>query len=431
LLPEFESKIGRRNLIQRMSLTLFLILLLLILIFLSGFSSASETALFSLSSMQVKIFKQDPDKSKALIATLLSNPRDLLISIIIVNIAVNILIQNVVASLFGAFSNWVLNVGVPLALTLIFGEVIPKSIGLANNRAIAIRVAPWMARIQSLLFPLRRVLTSITNVVARVFFFFLKRDRDISTDELKSALTYSRTFEVLNEDEAELVRGFLELDEMAVKQLMRPREEVLFFDIDEPLSELISLFVDRECSRVPVCKGGLDHVLGIMTSRLFFLHRPTLKNTSDLLPFLQRPFYVPESLGAKNLLKQMYEKKVSFAIVVDEYGSVSGLISLEDLVETVVGEIIDRRDEKSHYTRSSDEVIIASGKLELSEFEEIFHIPLKSKTQMVTLGGWLTEQLGDIPKTGTRYVTKDFLFQILAADPNRVRRVYVRRLKRP
>jgi putative hemolysin len=409
---------------------LFLIVFLLLLIFISGFFSASETALFSLSSMQVKIFKQQHDRKKVLIATLLSNPRDLLISIIIVNIAVNILVQNVVSSLFEGSSGWAINVGVPLALTLIFGEVIPKSIGLANNRAIAIKVAPWLERVQRVLFPIRYLLTNITNFIARLLFFFLRKDKEISTDELKNALTYSRTSEVLNEDEAELVRGFLDLEDATVKQLMRPRDEVLFFDIDEPLAELISLFVDRECSRVPVCKGSLDQILGVMTARLFFLHRPTIKNSSDLSPFLQKPFYVPEASGAKNLVRQMYEKRISFAIVVDEYGSVSGLISLEDLVETVVGEIIDRRDTKSRYTRSSDEVIIASGKLELSEFEEIFNVSLESKAQMVTLGGWLTEQLGDIPKTGARVVTKDFLFQVLAADPNRVRRVYIRRLKK-
>jgi magnesium and cobalt exporter, CNNM family len=410
-------------------LIFLLIVLLFILVFLSGFFSASETALFSLSSMQVKVFKQESDKKKVLIATLLSNPRDLLITIIMLNIVVNILIQNVVSSLFGDFSGWALNVGVPLALTLIFGEVMPKSIGLANNTVIAIKVAPWMARLQRLLLPLRRLLTSVTNIISRLIFFFLKKEHEISVDELKHALTTSRSYKVLNEDEAELAAGFLDLEEATVEQLMRPREEILFFDIGDPLSDLIALFVDRECSRIPVCKGNLDQVLGIMTSRLFFLHRPAIHHSADLLAFLQKPFYVPESLGAKALLKQMYEKKLSLATVVDEYGSVSGLISLEDLVETVVGEIVDRRDEKSRYTRSSDEVIIASGKLELSEFEEIFHVPLVSK-HMFTLGGWLTEQLGDIPKTGTKYVTKDFLFQVLAADPNRVRRVYVRKLKK-
>ena len=225
------------------------------------------------------------------------------------------------------------------------------------------------------------------------------------------------------------MHGYLNLEESNVKEFMRPREEVIFFDIEEPLSKLIYLFVDQECSRLPVCKENLDNIIGTISSRIFFLHRPSLQTTQDLANYLKKPFFVPETMPAKTLLNQMYDKKESQAIVVDEYGSVSGLITLEDLVEQVVGEISDRRDEKSRYTQAKEDVIIASGKLELSEFEEIFSIPLESKTNMVTIGGWLTEQLGDIPKSGAKYTTDDFFFHVLAADPNRVRRVYIRKLK--
>ena len=133
-------------------------------------------------------------------------------------------------------------------------------------------------------------------------------------------------------------------------------------------------------------------------------------------------------MTAESLMQQMYQKKESLAVVVDEYGSISGIIAFEDLVEVVVGEIVDRRDTKSLYTKSKSDVIIASGKLELSELEEIFPVTLYSPNNMVTIGGWLTEQLGDIPKAGTKYVTNDFLFHVLASDATRVRRVYIRRL---
>lgn len=129
------------------------------------------------------------------------------------------------------------------------------------------------------------------------------------------------------------------------------------------------------------------------------------------------------------MLSNLREAGESLAIVVDEYGAISGLISQEDLIETVVGEISDRRDPKSSlFTRSSEDVIIASGKLELSTFREIFGIPLKSHENTVTLSGWLIEQLGDIPTPGTKYANDQFLFYVLAADPNRIRRIYVRKL---
>jgi CBS domain containing-hemolysin-like protein len=125
----------------------------------------------------------------------------------------------------------------------------------------------------------------------------------------------------------------------------------------------------------------------------------------------------------------MDRHNLELAMVVDEYGAVTGLLSREDIVEEVIGDITDRRDETSLFTRSSHNVIIASGKLELDIFSEIFDIPLHSPSGMVTIGGWLTEQMGDIPKAGQYYQTKEFLFHVLAADPHRIRRLYIRRLE--
>jgi putative hemolysin len=393
--------------------------------------SGAETALFSLSSMQIKAFKRDVDPRKRLAAFLLSNPKDLLITLIILIIIFSLAIQNIVSTLFEQKSSWALNVGIPLGLNLILGEMIPKSLSLPNNVKISCRVAKLLSLLQKILFPVRKFLTVVTNWVVNFLFFFLKKEKEISVDELQHALRTSKEHGVLNPDEAELIRGYLHLQESTVKELMRPREEVIYFDIEQPVSKLLHLFVDQECSRIPLCEGNLDKLLGIISSRLFFLHRPTIKETKDLIPVLKKPFFVPETMSADSLLRQLYEKKESLAIVVDEYGSISGIIALEDLVEVVIGEIVDRRDEKMSYTRAGKDIIIASGKFELSEFEEIFQTTLESENNMVTIGGWLTEQMGDIPKTGTKFTTKEFLFHVLSADPNRVRRVYIRRISSP
>ncbi len=408
-----------------------LIALLILLILFSGCFSASETALFSLSSLKVKVFKNDVDPKKRLIAELLSKPRDLLVTIIMLNVLVNILVQNVVSSIFGDYSSVFLNVGIPLCLTLVFGEVIPKSIGLANNAKVAVTVAPYIKIAQNILLPFRRVLISFTSIISRSLFFFLKKEEDISFDELQYALKASKQYGVLNEDEADLISGYLQLQEATIKEVMRPRDEMIYFTTGEPLSKLIHLFVDQECSRIPICNETLDNVVGLMTSRLFFLHREELKDSKDLLSIVQKPFFIPESINAYAVMRQMYDKKESIALVVDEYGSISGLITLEDLVEMVVGEIADRRDRKSRYTKAGEDVIIASGKLELSDLEDIFGIHLVSKEHMITINGWLIEQIGDIPKSGFKYETRDFLFHVLAADPNRIRRLYIRRLKSP
>lgn len=405
-----------------------LIIILILLILGSALFSSSETALFSLSSMQTQAFRKSANVRKQLVAKLLDSPRDLLISLIMLNVILNIFVQNVVSNIFGDLSGWWLNVAVPLGLTLTFGEFIPKSIGIANNTRLSPRVAPFLNRVNRILYPIRIILMRVTSFISRVLFFFLQEEKEISTDELQHALRTSKATGVLAEDEAELMRGYLNLQNSTAKGFLRPREEVLFFDMNEPLSKLIHLFVDQECTRIPVCEGEMDNIIGIITSGLFFLHRDSLIESKDIIPLLKKPFFVPEATYGQVLLDQMYEKRETLAIIVDEYGAFSGLLSIEDLVEAVVGEIFDRRDEKSRYTRSGNDVIIASGKLELIELENLFDIGLKSENNMVTIGGWLIEQIGDIPKSGVKYTYKNLLFHVLSSDEKRIRRVYIRRL---
>jgi magnesium and cobalt exporter, CNNM family len=409
----------------------FLIAALVVLLLLSAFCSSSETALFSLSPMKVKAFSQDPHRRKQLVARLLMQPRQLLVTVLIINVIINVLIQNIISNFFGGSTSWLLTVGLPLFLTLVFGEVIPKSLGLANNEKVAYLTAPVLNKAQKLFLPIRKSLVYIAGAISHVIFFFLRKEKEISVEELEHALKTSRKVGVLSEDEGELVRGYLHLEGFHVRELMRQTEEILYFDISENLDRLVHLFVDEECSRIPICEGDIENVIGIMTSRLFFLHRPQIHASEDLKKIVEKAFFVPESMPATTLLREFYARKESMALVVDEYGSISGLLTLEDLIEEVIGEISDRRDLDKRYTRSGEDVLIASGKLELSELEEIFDVPFESEHDVVTIGGWLTEKLGDIPKSGTKYTTKDFLFHILSSDPNRIRRVYIRRLRKP
>ncbi|HSX26534.1 MAG TPA: hemolysin family protein [Chlamydiales bacterium] len=408
---------------------LALICFLIVLILFSGFFSASETALFSLSPLTIKSYRNVADERLNIIARLMERPRELLVTILMLNTLCNILVQNTVSSLFEGVSGWGLKIGLPLALTLIFGEVLPKSLALPNNTHIAPRVAPWLDRAARWLRPIREPLTAATSWISRFLFFFLREEKEISTEELRHVLKTSEEAGVLLPQECELIGGALDLQHSLVKERMRPREEVLFYDIQEPLSQLTRLFIELETTRVPVCDGNLENLLGILSTRRYFFHRDQIQKPADLISILKKPYYIPETTKAWAALHNLRERGESLAIIVDEYGSISGLITQEDLIEEVVGEIKDRRDTKSLYTRASEDVIIAGGKLELSEFKEIFGIPLKSRENIVTLGGWLIEQLGEIPPAGTKYATDEFLFYVLASDPNRIRRIYVRRIR--
>jgi CBS domain containing-hemolysin-like protein len=188
------------------------------------------------------------------------------------------------------------------------------------------------------------------------------------------------------------------------------------------------LFIDEECSRVPVIAGDLENVLGIMTADLFFLHQSKIKTTEDVKRFLRECYFVPETMGAKDLFVQFRQRKESIALVIDEYGCISGIISMEDIVEVVVGQIEDKRDEELLFTKASEDVIIASGKMELADLEEVFDLSLRHKTNMATVGGFLTEQVGDIPSSGTQYTFDGLLFNVLASSKTKVLKVYIRKL---
>jgi len=406
-----------------------LIFIATLLIFLSGFFSCSEAAFFSLSITQIKTFKNDANPRRRLIANLLSQPRDLLVTIFMLNTLVNILLQNVVSHMFGDFGHWLLKVGVPLVLTLVFGEIIPKYLGLQNNVSFSYRVVPIISKAQSWLGPIRRAIIEITTPISRLMFFFLKKDESISREELEHVIKTSEEHGVFDENERDLVFGYLELQESNVKELMHPRGDIVFYDIEDPITKLTHLFINDEISQLPVCENSLDNILGIISAKQFFLNRDKINTPQDIIPIISKPFYFPETTPARLLLRKFNEKGEDMALVVDEYGSISGLITQKDLIEIVIGEITNLKDKKELYTRAGKNEIIASGKLELEEFNEFFKVELQSPGNMVTIGGWLTERLGEIPKSGTKYEIENFLFQILSATPNRIRRLYIRKLK--
>lgn len=406
------------------------IILLVLFTIISAIFSASETALFSLSPLTVKSFKEDPKKRKKLVASLLRSPYELLVTILMINVLVNILIQNTTSHIFGDLSNWLLTVGVPLGITLIFGEIVPKTLAMQNNKAFASFISPVIAGARYIVGPVRSIITIFASFLVRSFFFFMNKEKKITKEELRHALKQGKDQGILNSREATLMQGYIYLRHKAVKELKRPREEIIYYDLSQPLEELEKILVEQDVSRLPVTDGGLENIKGIISLRNYFLQKDKLSRPEDIIPFLIKTYYVPESMPAKNLLRYLDNKSKSLAIVVDEYGAISGLITQEDLIEEVVGEISDSRDAKMKYTPAGKNAIIASGKLELVEFEEIFGTYLSSPRNMVTINGWLIERIEALPKAGAKIEEEGFFFHILSADPNRIRRVYIRKLKK-
>ncbi len=198
--------------------------------------------------------------------------------------------------------------------------------------------------------------------------------------------------------------------------------------IRDRIDSLMSIFVEKGVSRVPVCDGEIQNVKGIIHHVDFFLSLEKISSSKDLLTYLHKPSYIPEIASATQLFYKMLATGEMISLVVDEYSMVSGLITLEDLYERIIGQVADRRDEKPLYTRIEKNVLIASGRMPLIELEEILKVNLDSPSNMKTIGGYLTEQIGQAPKSGTKWETKELLFQILSSNEKRIQRIYIRKL---
>lgn len=406
---------------------LLLFFLLVAMLATSAFLSGSETALFSLSSTKVGLFSQSKNKAERSIAFLLSTPQDLLITILMLNVTVNILIQNLFSSILGSHSGWMTTTLLPLVLVLLFGEAIPKSMGLIRSEAIAKKVVKPLTWICLFLTPFRLLFSFITRFLSKHLFFFLKKEKQISLEELKYMLHHSRSAGVIERSELQFLCGYLELGDRTVRELMRPRVEILAYDVSEPIEKLIYLFVDEQCSKIPVFKDSIDQVLGIVSAHHFLLHRELIQSSKDLTPYLRKPLFVPEALIAHRLLHRFEELEEKIALVIDDYGSIVGLVTREDLMELLVGQIEDKRDEKADYTKVSSNAILASAFMEIKELEDLWSIDLINPEHLATVGGWMIDRMEKIPKVGEIYEDQQLSIQVLTAHPHRLETLYIQR----
>lgn len=405
--------------------TLFIFLTILF-VCCSAFISLSQIALFSLPTSLISHYKRSHSKRQRRVAALLSHPHHLLITLIFCDIGVNIGIQNCIATAVGENASILWTIILPLTLTLILGEILPKAVALPYNTQLSCLVAPLVLVFTKAISPmLHWAIAGINYLVQKI----LSRSESdiIQPQELKEVLKSCKDFGVVNQEESRLLFGYLSLGDYSIKERMKPRQDILFYDIQTPIENLYNLFSLKHCSRVPVCNDNLQNLLGICTAKSLLLHGRPLTSPEDLIPLLKKPYYMPETISAKTALCHFAADDETLGIIIDEYGSIEGLITQKDLFEIVSGEIIDEREEKVLYTMSGKDVMIAAGTLELSEFSEVFHVNLPTNNHTATLGGWITEQLGSIPTTGTKLSWNHFMFQVLDAAPNCVRRIYVRK----
>ena len=408
-------------------------LILVLLLIGSALASGSEVAFFSLNNEEIASVQETDPKRGRQVANLLSNPKKLLSTILILNNLINIGIVTLTTfvswSLFGTNATDIIviliqTVGVTICIVF-FGEIVPKVYANQAKIPFALSLAPYLSFFSSILKPISWFLMALSNVIEKRV---EQKGYSLSVDELNQALDL--TTEDTPEDEKDILRGIVNFGTLSVKQVMRSRLEISAVDVEMDFHELMDKINKSGYSRIPVYQETVDNVLGILYIK-------------DLLPFIERDedfpwkdlirksFFVPETKKIDALLKDFQKMRVHMAIVVDEYGGTSGLVTLEDLIEEIIGEINDEFDdiENIFFQELDNDTFVFEGKVSLNDFCKKLELDSQLfgdvKGESESLGGLLLELNSKLPKNGAKIQFEDFEFTVLAVDSRKIKKVKV------
>jgi len=412
------------------------IFIMLILLLLSALISGSEVAYYSLSPQDKKTLEEDSSKSSQRVLELLKKPKTLLATILIgnnlVNVAIIILSSLLMKMLFNfegsELLGFIIQVVAVTLIILMVGEISPKVYATKNAMRLALIMGSALTFMSKLFYPLTRVLVVGTRKIDQR----AKEQNDsgnfITADELNHALELT-TDNTTGADEKRILSGIVKFGSTEVRQVMTPRIDVICFDTKTTYKQLQTEIVEHGFSRIPIFEDSFDNVVGILYVKdlLNHLHAP---DDFDWKPLLRNPSFVTENKKLDDLLREFQDDKNHMAVVVDEYGGSSGVISLEDIIEEIVGEISDEFDDEDLiYTKIDQNNYVFEGKAALIDVYRVLDITGEkfeaAKGDSDSLAGFILELSGKIPQKNERIRFEHYLFTIEAADKRRVKRVKV------
>ena len=407
------------------------ILLALFLILLSGFASASEIAFFSLSPADLEAM--DPDKTPLdmLVQKLRDDSERTLATILITNNLVNVTIimlcNYIFNSLFTFGEEWLQFLCVTILLTfllLLFGEIIPKVYSRKNPLAFCRKAVKGVIFFRKLFWPVETILLKSGAFAEKVL---QKENRQLSIDDLEQALELTDKSDI--KDEQSMLQGIIRFGDETAKEVMTSRQDIIDLDIRCSYEDVLKCIVDNNYSRIPVYQDNKDNIRGVLYIKdlLPHLSKPANFRWQSLI---RPPYFVPETKKIDDLLREFQENKVHIAIVVDEFGGTSGIVTLEDILEEIVGEINDEYDEEEHnYTKLDANSYIFEGKTLLNDFSKILNLPDDEFDDVEgdadSLAGLLLEIKGDFPAVHEILKYKQYTFEVLEIDERRISKVKV------
>jgi len=394
--------------------------------------SAAEVALFSLTAKDFMTLEGEQGSKALLISKLLQRPKKLLATILIANnfshIGVVIIFSFVGKSLFLAISNPIIKFTCEVILVtfliLLFGEVLPKVYASRNNLKFSKFIAGPLTVLDKILSPISLPMRAITIFLHEKLG---KQKTNISVDQLSQALELTST-EDTSTEEQKILEGIVSFGNTDTKQVMSPRIDVFALEIEETFSEIYPKIVDKGYSRIPIYRDSIDQIEGVLFVKDLLPHLN--KKEFDWKKLMREPFFVPENKKLDDLLKDFQRLKSHLAVVVDEYGGTSGLVSLEDVIEEIVGDISDEFDDENiSYSQIDEKNFLFEGKINLKDFYRILEVDEiafeNRKGEAETLAGFILEILGNFPKKGQKIYFSTVYFTIEMVDKKRIKQLKV------
>lgn len=405
------------------------IIILLILLALSAFFSSNETALMSVNKIRLRSLADEGNKRAAMALDILENQTPKLLSAILIgNNIVNISASSLATTLAYSFGGYMVSIVTVIltVLILIFGEIAPKNYATINAERLTLRYIPVFKFLMTIMTPV----IFIINLFSRGVMRLMRVDPDAASkamteEELRTIVDVSHEDGVIESDEKEMIYNVFDLGDATAKDIMVPRVHVTFADVESTYDELIEIFREDKFTRLPVYKDSQNNIVGIINMKDLLLYDKNEEFVIDR--FLRKPHFTYETKSISDLLVEMKDSTFNIAIVLDEYGDMAGLITLEDILEEIVGEIHDEYDEKEDelVQKISDREYIIEGSMHLDDVNDHLNTELDSE-DYDSLGGFIIEHLDRLPVAGDEVVTDDGIRLVVEKlDKNRIEKVHV------
>ncbi len=407
------------------------IILLGALLILSGYFSGSETALTSASKVKLRNQAQNDgvkiDRSLKMMKNFDQTLSTLLIGNNIVNIAMATIATKIATDMFGdSGSTLFVTTVVITILVLTFGEVLPKSLAKPYAEKFLMTVSASLGIVMIVFHPITWLFVKLRVGVAKVI-GSNHEESTVTDEDVKALVEIGEEEGKFLTQEKELIHNAIEFDDIVVKDILTPRPDMVAVSINSTIDQIKDIFIQEKYSRMPIYDGTTDNIVGVISHRDFF-EQYVQHNIFDIGIILRKPYFVISSVKISNLLKELQKRKVHLAIVLDEYGGTLGIISIEDILEEIVGEIWDENDdyeEKEILVENiSENKIRLSGGISIDTFCDVLNV-YSIETSCNTLSGWVSENLGYLPKKGETMVFGDFKIYIEEVRNHRIQKVIV------